>query len=281
MAWNSDLQFARYMLDETVHFQAGLVQEAGQGMGCSINAAPKKQHVPPLISTLLREMLSAAQTDQVSESQGNPQKPSNRKLFSAQGFSGAPQGMIPTQEQHLAPRPQFTFLVAVLAGQNPKLRKPPNKGAVTGKRTAAGISKGSKASTVTKGAKGTAVKRKPDAVSKPRTTTARGTASHDETGTGSKSQPDTGTLVGPSATTAGATTNPANGMPKADTASKRRKVSDISVEESTAKVKAAMAAGKLTSLSVPELKVYLKSIGKPVGGKKSDLLERIQSSHEP
>lgn len=259
-----------------------MVQEAGQFMGSSKIAVPKKRHTPPLISNLLREMLSAAQTDQVSESLSNVQKPSNRKLFSAQGFSGKPPGMPPTNQQHLAVlQLHFSFLVAVLTGQKPTLPKPPNTAAVAGKRTPAGASKGSKASTVKNGEKSTAGKRKPGTEVRPQATTAEAKAPHDETGRGTKPQPGMGRLGAPSATTAGAGTIPAKGLPKADTASKRRKVSDISVEETSAKVKAATAAGKLISLSVPELKVYLKSIGKPVGGKKSDLLERIQSSHEP
>lgn len=77
-----------------------------------------------------------------------------------------------------------------------------------------------------------------------------------------------------------ACSDPAKGSHKADAPSKRRKVSEIDIEQAKAKVIAAKAARTLTKLSIPELKVYLKSIGKPVGGKKGELIERIQCSPE-
>ena len=66
-------------------------------------------------------------------------------------------------------------------------------------------------------------------------------------------------------------TNPADQAPKRD----RKKASDINVEEAVAKVHAAKADGTLAKLSLLELKAYLKSVGKPVGGKKADLIERV------
>lgn len=71
--------------------------------------------------------------------------------------------------------------------------------------------------------------------------------------------------------------------PAADQAPKRdrKKASDINVEEAVAKVKAAKAGGTLAKLSLLELKAYLKSVGKPVGGKKADLMERIEAVVEP
>jgi hypothetical protein len=61
----------------------------------------------------------------------------------------------------------------------------------------------------------------------------------------------------------------------------RKKASDINVEEAVAKVKAAKSAGTLMKLSLLELKAYLKSVGKPVGGKKAELVERVDAVVEP
>lgn len=58
----------------------------------------------------------------------------------------------------------------------------------------------------------------------------------------------------------------------------RKKASDVNTEEAVAKVKAAIAAGTMIKLNLQGLKAYLKSIGAPVGGKKADLIERIQKS---
>jgi hypothetical protein len=60
-------------------------------------------------------------------------------------------------------------------------------------------------------------------------------------------------------------------------AAKRKKASDIPADEALKKVHEALTAGLLSKLSVPELKAYLKAKGKPVGGKKADLLARIEN----
>lgn len=70
---------------------------------------------------------------------------------------------------------------------------------------------------------------------------------------------------------------PADQAPKRD----RKKACDINIEEAVAKVKAANTAGMLAKLSLLELKAYLKSVGKPVGGKKAELVERVETITEP
>lgn len=44
----------------------------------------------------------------------------------------------------------------------------------------------------------------------------------------------------------------------------------------TAKVGQMHGAGTLGKLTVPELKAYLRSVGRPVGGKKGELEERVR-----
>jgi SAP domain len=61
----------------------------------------------------------------------------------------------------------------------------------------------------------------------------------------------------------------------------RKKASDVNVEDAVVKVKAAKNAGTLGKLSLLELKAYLKSVGKPVGGKKAELIERVEAAAEP
>lgn len=53
---------------------------------------------------------------------------------------------------------------------------------------------------------------------------------------------------------------------------------ELVLEEVVGKVRAAHAAGKLGSLTIPEMKCYLKSLKKPVGGKKAELEERVASA---
>lgn len=191
-------------------------------------------------------------------------------------------------------------MCAALTGQKPKQPKPPNKGALAGNKGAAGASKGRKAGNVTNDTAKSTAKRKPTAQPTSGGVTAPGTAPKTKAMPapgiaqkavsktsdlrmmpGADNAPATAGALPISGNIPGGTEDPVTALNKADAPTKRRKVSDISVEESTTKVKAAIAAGTLTKLSVPELKVYLKSIGKPVGGKKSDLLQRIQPSHEP
>lgn len=72
------------------------VQAYGKGMESSSSAlrvVERKRHTPPLISTLLREMLNAANTEDAPSGTDGQQKLSNRKMFCTQGFSGMPFGM--------------------------------------------------------------------------------------------------------------------------------------------------------------------------------------------
>lgn len=89
-----------------------------------------------------------------------------------------------------------------------------------------------------------------------------------------------GTSAGTDAATPSVAENnvakPADQAPKRD----RKKASDINVEEAIAKVAAARTSGTLAKLSLLELKAYLKSAGKPVGGKKAELVERVQAEAE-
>lgn len=142
-----------------------------------------------------------------------------------------------------------------------------------------GASAGSKAGQTKKSvAATTAAKRKSDALASTVASTAACAPS--ETEDCKKHVTATVAAGGRTKSTAGGKELVGN-KPNADGPSKRKKASEISVDEAASKVKAALAAGTLAKLSIPELKVYLKSVGKPVSGKKGDLLERIMSSTEP
>ena len=56
----------------------------------------------------------------------------------------------------------------------------------------------------------------------------------------------------------------------------RKKADDIDLAEVERKIQEKFAAGKLADLSIPELKCFLKARKLPVGGKKSDLLIRVE-----
>ena len=56
----------------------------------------------------------------------------------------------------------------------------------------------------------------------------------------------------------------------------RKKADDIDLAEVEKKIQEKFAAGKLADLSIPELKCFLKARKLPVGGKKSDLVARVE-----
>lgn len=56
----------------------------------------------------------------------------------------------------------------------------------------------------------------------------------------------------------------------------RKKADDIDLAEVEKKIQGKFAAGKLADLSIPELKCFLKARKLPVGGKKSDLVARVE-----
>ena len=56
----------------------------------------------------------------------------------------------------------------------------------------------------------------------------------------------------------------------------RKKADDIDLAEVEKKIQEKLGAGRLQDLSVPELKCFLKARKLPVGGKKSDLVARIE-----
>ncbi|KAL0019186.1 hypothetical protein WJX77_001417 [Trebouxia sp. C0004] len=56
----------------------------------------------------------------------------------------------------------------------------------------------------------------------------------------------------------------------------RKKADDIDLAEVEKKIQEKFAAGKLADLSIPELKCFLKARKLPVGGKKSDLVTRVE-----
>ena len=56
----------------------------------------------------------------------------------------------------------------------------------------------------------------------------------------------------------------------------RKKADDIDLAEVEKKIQDKFAAGKLADLSIPELKCFLKARKLPVGGKKSDLVARVE-----
>ena len=56
----------------------------------------------------------------------------------------------------------------------------------------------------------------------------------------------------------------------------RKKADDIDLAEVEKKIQEKFAAGKLADLSVPELKCFLKARKLPVGGKKSDLVAKVE-----
>eukprot|EP00892_Ulva_mutabilis_P010491 jgi/Ulvmu1/7814/UM004_0043.1 len=226
-------------------------QDAAKGTGYAATA-PRKRHTAPLISSLLREMLDAAKTEQVApDDKSVSQQPQNRKLFAAQGFGALTDG-------------------------KRKAPKPPNKAGLGGKQTAAGAGKGSKSAAATTQPAKRAAAKKPNAKTQPQPKAAAAAANtfiaHTLPGAPTTTAPVADGICGEPVT---------KGHNNVDAPSKRRKVSDINVEDAKAKVTAAKAAGTMAKLSIPELKVYLKAIGKPVGGKKGDLVERIIAAGEP
>lgn len=58
----------------------------------------------------------------------------------------------------------------------------------------------------------------------------------------------------------------------------RKKASDVDVGAAVAAVQAAHAQGTLNKVGLLELKAFLKSRKLPVGGKKSEILERALSA---
>lgn len=56
----------------------------------------------------------------------------------------------------------------------------------------------------------------------------------------------------------------------------RVKAGDISLPEVQVKAQQLLAGGQLGSLTLPEMKCLLKAKGQPVGGKKADILARLQ-----
>ena len=81
----------------------------------------------------------------------------------------------------------------------------------------------------------------------------------------------------PAATPAADGPAPAPGGDQGKPARQRKKASDVSAEDAVAAVRAAHAQGTLAKLGLLELKAFLKANGKPVGGKKAEVLERAQA----
>jgi hypothetical protein len=82
--------------------------------------------------------------------------------------------------------------------------------------------------------------------------------------------PDADAAAAMAAAAAEATTAPAK-APR-----QRKKADDIDLAEVGRKIQEKFAAGKLADLSIPELKRFLKARKLPVGGKKSDLVARVE-----
>ncbi len=82
--------------------------------------------------------------------------------------------------------------------------------------------------------------------------------------------PDADAAAAMAAAAAAATTAPAK-APR-----QRKKADDIDLAEVERKIQEKFAAGKLADLSIPELKCFLKARKLPVGGKKSDLVARVE-----
>lgn len=57
---------------------------------------------------------------------------------------------------------------------------------------------------------------------------------------------------------------------------KRTRLGDLSLAEVRSKAEQLSAGKNLGSLTLPEIKCLLKASGRPVGGKKADLLARLQ-----
>jgi len=82
--------------------------------------------------------------------------------------------------------------------------------------------------------------------------------------------PDADAAAAMAAAAAAAATAPAK-VPR-----QRKKADDIDLAEVEKKIQEKFAAGKLADLSIPELKCFLKARKLPVGGKKSDLVARVE-----
>jgi SAP domain len=65
---------------------------------------------------------------------------------------------------------------------------------------------------------------------------------------------------------------------KAKAARVRRKASDVTTEAAEQVVRQAQEQGTFAKVGLAELKAFLKSRGKPVGGKKADVVERAQEA---
>ena len=84
----------------------------------------------------------------------------------------------------------------------------------------------------------------------------------------------------PTALVAQAGHNPADAAaPAADGKAQRqrKKASDVAPEQAEAVVRQARACGSFAKVGLHELKAYLRAQGKPVGGKKAELVERVQA----
>ncbi len=85
-----------------------------------------------------------------------------------------------------------------------------------------------------------------------------------------------GTTTPVSAAAAAAATEAAASAAPAKAPRQRKKADDMDLAEVEKKVQEKFAAGRLQDLSIAELKCFLKAHKLPVGGKKSDLVSRVE-----
>lgn len=257
--------------------QACEISDRSQAHRAGASQRPRERHLPPQMSANLLHYLAAAQTETENATKAK-QKP--RQVLS-RGIACTP--ILPRGWAATAISTVHSWITSFAGLQNQKaISKPPNsKNAPKASKRpgpiqpASGTAKATKTSKIASTSKPTAPKATKTAQAKTAATTAAGLFS-----AGQQAAAAGATSAGMNAADANAVTDP---MKPADQAPKRdrKKASDINVEEAVAKVKAAKAGGTLAKLSLLELKAYLKSVGKPVGGKKADLMERVEAVAEP
>ena len=205
-----------------------------------------------------------------------PDQPSNAQLptpVNQQGASALPdQGL-----KRVATQPAVSAMPALL--KRPKLAtqmKPPASKPTTAQGKAAGVKVKAQAAGKMPAAAKTGADAKVAAKPAPakRTVQATDLAKTQAANVPTATMPAaTGQAV---STAAASNAAPAGAAAPAKTPRQRKKADDVDLADVERKIKEKFAARKLQDLSVPELKCFLKAHKLPVGGKKSDLISRIE-----
>lgn len=233
------------------------VQSGGATQSSSHASAIRQRHKPPQLSQNLLGWLSRAEGE--ADSDDKAAKQATRaplKPFASQGFQSAPR-LVPSR---------------IVQQANSKLAWPGDGlccsllVSAAHQRSPAGLAKQGPRKPIPK-VPGKATKAAPKAgkPAAPKAATAKRPASDTAVPAAKRPAPAAG---GPA---------PAADGDKDKPARQRKKASDVDAAEAEAAVRAAHAAGTLAKVPMLELKAFLKAHGKPVGGKKAEILERAQA----